>query len=164
MPKDLTVDKIKETFEYKDGLMYWRSSKTGVKDIKKPAGTKNLGYCRIAFNYKAYFAHRLVWIMHNGDIPEGLAIDHINRIRDDNRIENLRLATRAQNAHNSNPRMGDKRTCIGVTFEKRVKKWIARITVKGVGYTLGYNKSFFEACCLRKSAEIKYREEIWGAA
>ena len=46
--------------------------------------------------------HRLVWEMHYGKIPKGMVIDHINRNKTDNRIENLRLATKSQNARNNN--------------------------------------------------------------
>ncbi|WP_436868476.1 HNH endonuclease signature motif containing protein, partial [Enterobacter hormaechei] len=42
----------------------------------------------------------MIWEMHNGPIPQNMEIDHINRIKLDNRLENLRLATRRQNACN----------------------------------------------------------------
>lgn len=59
------------------------------------------GYFRLqSSGKKALLAHRVVWILHNGPIPEGMVIDHINRIRDDNRIENLRLATISDNNSN----------------------------------------------------------------
>jgi len=68
----------------------------------KRAGTINpRGYCVIAINGKAYRAHRLAYAYMNGRISEQLEIDHINGIRSDNRIVNLRLATKAENQRNS---------------------------------------------------------------
>ena len=49
---------------------------------------------------KTYKVHRLVWEAFNGDIPEGMEIDHINAVRTDNRFENLRIATHQENLNN----------------------------------------------------------------
>lgn len=59
------------------------------------------GYWNFTYQGKALAAHRIVWELHNGPIPAGLIVDHKNRDKLNNRIENLRLATRAQNAANS---------------------------------------------------------------
>ncbi len=53
-------------------------------------------------------AHRLIWIYHYGPIPEGFEIDHINRKRDDNRIENLRVVPRRLNHLNRTPGLRDR--------------------------------------------------------
>ena len=50
---------------------------------------------------KTYYVHRFVWECHNGDIPEGKVIDHINNIKDDNRLCNLQLVTQQQNCKKS---------------------------------------------------------------
>ena len=49
---------------------------------------------------ETYKVHRLVWEAFNGEIPEGMEIDHINTIRDDNRLENLRCVTPKENRNN----------------------------------------------------------------
>ena len=64
-------------------------------------GTKKLnGYITVTLNGKQLLAHRIVWEAFNGEIPEGMEIDHINAIRNDNRLENLRLTTPKENRNN----------------------------------------------------------------
>jgi len=63
---------------------------------------KSTGYLVKTVCKKKLMIHRLVWEMHYGKIPKGMVIDHINRNKTDNRIENLRLATKSQNARNNN--------------------------------------------------------------
>ena len=64
-------------------------------------GTKKLnGYITVTLNGKQLLAHRIVWKAFNGEIPEGMEIDHINTIRDDNRLENLRLVSSSENKRN----------------------------------------------------------------
>lgn len=65
--------------------------------------TGSAGYFTVGFQGKQFMAHRIIWALHHGRQPNGL-IDHINGQRWDNRIENLREATPAQNAWNSKNR------------------------------------------------------------
>lgn len=58
------------------------------------------GYLRVKIARKDYKVHRIIWTVFNGPIPDGFEIDHINRICNDNRLDNLRLVTSAQNNHN----------------------------------------------------------------
>lgn len=62
--------------------------------------TTSSGYLTFSLNGKMTFLHRFVWEMHNGEIPEDMVVDHINHIRNDNRLSNLRLATLSQNSSN----------------------------------------------------------------
>ena len=91
-----------ELFRYEDGHLYYKKNKPHTADrIGKKAGF-NLGdYLACKINYIKYRMHRLVWIYHNGAIPLGMEIDHINRDKHDNRIENLRMVTRWENQHNA---------------------------------------------------------------
>jgi hypothetical protein len=92
------LEVLQEKFEY--------NPETGVlsyKNTEKPAGyTNGKGWLRIKVNNKHYRVHRIVWKMYYGeDITCGMTIDHINRIRDDNRIANLRVVTHRENIQNS---------------------------------------------------------------
>lgn len=96
-------NEIKELFEYRDGRLHWKK-KIARCEIGNKAGTKHKqsGYRRIAIKGNQYLEHRLIWMMFNGDIPDGMQIDHINRIKDDNRIENLRIVHHQINGLNKN--------------------------------------------------------------
>ena len=75
-------------------------------------------------------AHRVAWILEHGAIPDGLQVDHINGIRDDNRLCNLRLVTQRENDQN-------RRKARGYGWNKGCSKWEAYIRVDGVLRHLG---------------------------
>ncbi len=75
-------------------------------------------------------AHRVAWILEHGAIPDGLQVDHINGIRDDNRLCNLRLVTQRENDQN-------RRKARGYSWNKGCSKWEAYIRVAGVLRHLG---------------------------
>lgn len=99
----MTQEELQERFLYVDEKLVYRES--GYKRAKGAAirtwvGNKQ-GHHYCAYGGKSVCVHRVVWILHNGSIPEGVVIDHINRVPSDNRIENLRLATKSQNKLNT---------------------------------------------------------------
>jgi len=63
------------------------------------AGTKMNGYLNIKIQGRCYRAHRIAWMIHHGEWPDGY-VDHINHQKDDNRIHNLRLCNHSQNKAN----------------------------------------------------------------
>jgi hypothetical protein len=93
---------------------------------------KTINGCTIKKRVKV---HRLLYSMFVAPIPEPMQVDHVNRDRLDNRLENLRLATSAQNQWN---RSGKSTGFKGISFYKRVGKWMCRITCDGKHYFLGY--------------------------
>ncbi|HBQ1985731.1 HNH endonuclease signature motif containing protein [Klebsiella pneumoniae] len=102
MLTEIELNSLKNKFNYdgNTGLLLWKGS-------NKIAGTiAKTGYVKVSYKteegkYKTYSAHRLIYQMHNGLIDDSQQIDHINRVRHDNRIENLRLATPSQNSSNA---------------------------------------------------------------
>lgn len=93
------------------------------------------GYWQVGIQGKIYQTHRVIWEMHNGPIPEGIFIDHINGIKSDNRIANLRLATGSQNQQNKTINSSNKCGLKGVS--KIVGGWRATIKINGKQVHLG---------------------------
>ena len=103
---------------------------------------------------KAFKVHTLVYTAFIGDIPSGMEIDHINRDREDNRLENLRLVSSRDNSHNSEY-MGTKRR--GVYYNKQRKKWIASIFIERKHRYIGIFETEGEAL-----EEYTKARENWG--
>lgn len=88
--------------EVKGKKMYVTSSGRFFKENGKEILGNKLphGYIRINYVCKSWLAHRLVWEAFNGEIPEGMEIDHTNGLRHDNRLCNLRICTHKENCNN----------------------------------------------------------------
>lgn len=112
------------------------------------------GYLITTAGGKKTRVHRIIWEMHFGEIPHGYEIDHINRNRSDNRIANLRLATRHEQNLNLSKRESTDVT--GVVFNKKDNRWQAQIGFKGKQIYLGQFKNKDKAISVRKEAENQY--------
>lgn len=116
------------------------------------------GYIRVRINGIEYRAHRIIWEMHNGPIPVGMLIDHIDGNVSNNKIENLRLATRQQNNANRSKMLNSCKT--GHNLPKGVVltasgKFRARIGYKGETHSLGIYSTIEEAeTAYNEAAEI----------
>ncbi len=115
------------------GAFTWRS---GRRFAGLRAGCLHNGYVVIRVDRVAYRAHRLAWEFTNGAIPAGFDIDHVNRNRADNRLANLRLATRSQNQANRTPNAA-RALPKGVSFCKQTGRFTAHISARGVQKNLG---------------------------
>jgi len=137
--KSIDQQEIKKVYEYKDGNLIYKIRTSNRVKIGDVAGSKkkDTGYIQVSFNKKYLLVHRLIWIYHNGDIPDKFQIDHINGIRHDNRIENLRLVTNTQNSYNRPKTKRNASGYKGVYWNIGAKKWESKIQIDGILKHLG---------------------------
>ena len=102
---------------------------------------------------KHYLAHRVAWAIYYGEWPDR-DIDHINHDRSDNRITNLRLATRSQNQCNRRPQLGFTSRYKGVSRSQESRPWRAQIKVKRRAQFLGRFNTEIEAAMAYDDAAI----------
>lgn len=151
----LTQDRLRELLTYHPatGEFRWNVNRTGGAKAGDVAGAfDNEGYRLISVDGRHYKAHRLAWLYMTGQWPPN-NIDHIDRNPSNNRFDNLRLATTAQNGMN---RKRDKRNGTGVTgvsWCKTSKKWRADIGENGKLIRLGRFDTLLDAVAARKTAE-----------
>lgn len=124
---------------------------------KKYAGTKafqtlHYGYLHGHIFKKHYFAHRVAWAIHYGSWPTG-QIDHVNGLRSDNRIANLRDVSHSDNQKNAKLRHDNKAGMPGIDWKKHVSSWRVRVSREGKRHLVGYFKNLDEAVAARKMAQ-----------
>lgn len=137
---------LKQILDYNSetGCFVWKqktSKKSKIK-IGTLAGCLNNGYWIITINQKIYKAHRLAWLYIYGEWPKH-NIDHINGVRSDNRIFNLRDATVRQNGQNRIEHRNGK--LVGASYDKKYKKWFSQIQIDKKQNYLGYFDTELEA-------------------
>ena len=113
------------------------------------------GYIAIRVNGRGYRAHRLAWQAVHGEWPEQ-EIDHINGIRSDNRICNLRLATRQENCRNQKKTDSNTSGTVGVSWDKSQSVFKACIMINGLTVNLMKSKDINKVITARKAAERRY--------
>lgn len=151
----ITHKEMGELFNYVDGELYWKNAGR-KRNLSKPAGhiNKKSGYRQIGINRKHYEAHQLVWIYFNEEPPK--YIDHINHIKLDNRIENLRSVTSLDNQRNMPLYKTNTSGFNGVRWVKRDKRWAVTVRVKNAWVYLGYFRELEEAISMRLTANDHY--------
>jgi len=149
-----------EYFTYEDGNLYWKKTTTNrVKVGTKVGSDNNNGYLETSLLNRRLLVHRVVYELHNGDIPAGLYVDHINGDRSDNRVDNLRLADTYGNASNAKTPRNNKSGYKGVCFDNRRAKWRAHITHHKKHIFLGYFDCPQEAHnAYLSAAEVHHKE------
>jgi hypothetical protein len=148
----ITQERVRVLFLYKDGSLFWRVRRKGVRFGSMAGRRRSDGYSKIMVDRKDYFAHRLIFLYHHGYTPEH-EVDHIDRNRSNNKIENLREASRSCNLRNSAQQSSTSSGVKGITWDKYAQKWKAHITINNISRHLGRYSDFTEAAAHRLAAE-----------
>ncbi len=156
----LTLEELKYNLDYNSdaGVFTRLVSNTGAVKVGDVAGwVQPNGYTYIRVLSKAYLAHRLAWFYVNGVWPSD-EIDHIDGVRGNNAILNLRECDKFQNQCNTLPRKDSLCKSKGVDFMKLKGKFRARIRVRGKDIHLGIFDTEEEASLSYQVASKKYQE------
>lgn len=143
-------------YNSESGVFVWKKVK--VKNQVKVGSLAGYldkkGYLRIQIDGKNYMAHKLAWLSIYGVLPD--MIDHKNQVKSDNRISNLRVVNNLQNSKNRKICSSNTSGCMGVTWNNKKSRWIARINVDGKRVYLGSFANYSDAINTRKNAEVLY--------
>lgn len=160
----ITEERLKNQLIYDPdtGIFKWKVNKGRVKVGDIACNINDTGHVRIIIDGTRYYAHRLAWLYTYGEFPDGM-VDHINRVKDDNRIANLRVVSKSQNAMNTKLHKHNTSGYRGVSLHKKSNKWKAKIEKDKVQIQLGLFKTKEEAAEAYMIASIKYFGEFVGS-
>lgn len=133
----INADRLRELVCYEPLTgAFSRRVNTGYRGCHKAGSLlhakKPHGYVKFSVDGREYYGHRLAWLYIHGEWPNGL-IDHINGIRDDNRIDNLRVVDNSVNLQNRHrATVASKTGVLGVSFCNYRKKYVAQIVANGL--------------------------------
>ena len=160
--KPLTQDLLREYLRYcESGHLVWNKrpwSKSTAKVGDKVGSLETNGYIRCQIFKNRKLEHQLVFLFFNGYIPK--YIDHINGIRDDNRIENLREADKQSNAFNRKSHKNSTSKYKGVSWCKRDKNWQVSYCIGGKRIYIGKFNCEIEAAKAYDNTVREYHKEF----
>lgn len=146
-------------YDYETGVLYWRWRVNSRVPKTLEAGTQNKssGYLSVKVHGGLYQVHRVVMLMCYGFYGEGLEVDHINHVRNDNRLFNLRFVTRSENNKNQSLSSKSATGVNGAYFAKANKKYVAQIKVNRKRIHLGMFDTLEDAAAARAEANLKFK-------
>jgi len=148
----LTQELVQSIFDYQDGNLIrkiGREIDLGVAGFKTPKG-----YIKVKIGKKAHAAHRIIFLWHHGFLPD--VIDHIDGNKSNNKIENLRSATKAENSANQKIRTTNTSGMKGVSWQTANKKWRVAICKNYKPIYLGLYDDYDLACLVAAEATDLY--------
>lgn len=149
-----------QVFEYRQGQLFWKEP-TNPK--RTPVGTlagtvSKRGYVHIQYKRKIYKGHYLVYLMHTGQSCK--LLDHINGVLTDNKIENLRPATVAQNQRNAALRKDNSSGVKNVSWHSRLGKWGVQLSVGRKIKHFGYYDDLGLAAQAAQKARLAHHKDF----
>jgi uncharacterized protein YqkB len=151
----MNIKLLYDLFMYDNGRLRWKESKGNRQAWSRAGYTDANGYVRVSIQGKKYMEHRLIWFWHYGVMPKEL--DHINQIKSDNRIENLREVTKQQNQWNTSVRSCSKSGIKNVHWNKKDQRWRVQLRVDGKPKYFGEYKDIDYAVFVADAMRHKYR-------
>ncbi len=150
----LTQERVKELFDYRgDGVLVRRVTVCNCARVGDLAGSLHCdGYLQVQIDGPSYLAHRIIWLWHKGYLPEH-GLDHIDRNKLNNRIDNPREVGRQCNIRNTGNGKRNSSGIKGVCWDRTADKWISQIMINRKQIKLGYHSDFTEAVAHRLAAE-----------
>jgi hypothetical protein len=157
----IALNRLKDLLLYtpKTGVFTWRNARGKVRAGDVAGAVDYYGYVVIRIDRVLYKAHRLAWLYMYGEWPSR-NIDHINRVKNDNRIENLRNVNQSVNTHNAKVRSNSKSGVSGVVWRADRKKWCARIKIGYKNIFIGNFDLKEDAVKARRNAEKKLLDKL----
>lgn len=176
MHKKLPIRYLRECFSYnqRTGLLTWKTRPLRHFSVSRGWSNFNLqfagevagsladnGYIIVRLaGLGLVKAHRIIWAVYYGEDPGQFEVDHKDTDRSNNRIKNLRLATKAQNMHNQGLRKTNSSGIKGVSWTANVSKWHAAIRINGRSENLGYYDDIDVAARVVRNARRKLHKEF----
>lgn len=146
-------DRLKCSLSYDPGTgkIFW----SGCNQNREAFRSESKGYLLANYKGKMLRAHRVAWLLHYGEWPQG-HIDHVNGDGKDNRLANLRVVDHRENAKNTKVRVDNKTGVPGVSWRSDTEKWVVRIHT-GITYkSMGSFVCLGQAIRSRREAEKMY--------
>ena len=157
MSIELTKELLDERFiiDPKTGIILNRIKTAQRTKVGEEAGSlRPDGYRRIKINGRLYYTSRIIWFFVQGEWPD--CIDHVNHLKTDNRIVNLRNVTHAENHRNRSKRSDNTSGVAGVHWHKATSKWQSLIQVNSKQIHLGYFSNIADAITARAAAKVEF--------
>lgn len=149
--------RLHELFSYDpiSGRVSRRISRPSVNAGSAVGTLNSFGALIVRVDYRIYYVHRIAWALHYNEQPPPI-IDHINRIRSDNRIANLRAATAQQNRQNSGGQRSSTSKSKGAHWSSLENKWRSSIKIDGKSHHLGWFQTKEAAAAAYRTAELAH--------
>ena len=167
--KDLAVERLHELFAYDSSTGLFMRKIATTNKVKAtmgmwvPGWLNKAGYTSFRIDGVAWLAHRLAWLYVHGELPsEGLWIDHKNGVRDDNRINNLRIVTNSENQLNlSSTNKHSNSRLRGAHWNARLGKYQSEFERDGKRIYLGLFELAEDAHKAHMAAKIASGAEVF---
>jgi hypothetical protein len=142
----LTLELVNEylTYDAETGNLYQRKKRPHIQVGSLAGCLRHTGYRYIELKGRKYPAHHIVWLLETGEVPTKF-LDHIDGEKSNNHISNLREVTNKQNTENRGKQRNNTTGYKGVTYNKRLNKYIAQIQHNSKQMHIGVYSTAYEA-------------------